>query len=493
MFYLVFYCADMSTPERHLYTENETLTEEIETSVAEHPPTSLSRKSGKQVANQLRGKVGKNDARYWLSRIFRPVNDRGIASPHFSMKVQFKGQRMAFTLGTSNKDAASRKAADIYLELLKLGTEAVLASHRAKSGEKRDGIATVGEWIVAAKAVSEANPATFNCYAASLRLIVGQILDVKKSRTRFGPRKGGASAYRASVDAASLEILSLPAVQKWRLAYVAQAKNPVQERSRMTSCNSTIRQARSLFAGKVVKFLAEVRLPVPLPFAGVEFFPKQNARYFSRIDPKDLLQTAHADLAKNDPPAFLAMLLALSAGLRRGEIDSLCWHQVDFTRELLRIENTEAASLKTRDSRDEVPIDPHVVVILRGFHAKASGPFVIEAAGDESGPRTWGHHYRADSVFTRLNAWLRAHGVAARKPIHELRKELGALVTAEHGIYAASRVLRHSNVATTAAHYSDLKTRPVVNIGGWLTPDNVIVMQPAIASVALQKKGRKKA
>jgi hypothetical protein len=58
--------------------------------------------------------------------------------------------------------------------------------------------------------------------------------------------------------------------------------------------------------------------------------------------------------------------------------------------------------------------------------------------------------------------------VKARKPLHELRKELGALVTAEHGIYAASRVLRHSNVATTAAHYSDLKTKPIVNVGGWL-------------------------
>jgi len=77
-------------------------------------------------------------------------------------------------------------------------------------------------------------------------------------------------------------------------------------------------------------------------------------------------------------------------------------------------------------------------------------------------------------VFERLTIWLRKHGVAARKPLHELRKELGALVTAEHGIYAASRVLRHSNVATTAAHYTDLKTRPVVNVGSWLNrPENI--------------------
>jgi len=80
-------------------------------------------------------------------------------------------------------------------------------------------------------------------------------------------------------------------------------------------------------------------------------------------------------------------------------------------------------------------------------------------------------------VFTRLTDWLRTKGVDARKPLHELRKELGALVTAEHGIYAASRVLRHADVSTTARHYSDLKTRPVVNVGAWLLPGNVARME----------------
>ena len=172
------------------------------------------------------------------------------------------------------------------------------------------------------------------------------------------------------------------------------------------------------------------------------------------------------------------MLLALAAGLRRGEIDSLAWHQIDFERALIRVEATESANLKTSDSRAEVPIDVGVVEVLRGFRGKASGSFVIEGEGGEYGPRVWGRHYRAEAVFTRLSHWLRKHGVSARKPIHELRKELGALVTAEHGIYAASRVLRHSNVATTAAHYTDLKTRPSVAIGSWLTPANVIAMPP---------------
>lgn len=459
--------------------------------IGEHTRTGVNSKSAEKLLRTT-PPLPKTDARYWL----RPGKLRKPAgSANYGLQVMFKGRRVAFTTRTGNREVAARIAAGIYNDLLLLGVDGTLTKHRAQRKVAVDRIATIGEWIEAARKVSEANAATFDAYAASLRLIVGQVLAVRKNKARFGPKRGGAAAYRAEIEAASLEVLTPDALQRWRLDYVAQAKNPTQERSRKTSCNSTIRQARSLFAPKVARFLPHLRLPEPLPFAGVEFFPRQSARYFSRIDPRALLEAAHRELAKVDTPAFLAMLLALSAGLRRGEIDSLCWHQVDCERELIRVETTEMASLKTSDARAEVPIDCKVAALLRGFKAKAGGPsaFVIDANGSNSGARVWGQHYRADAVFTRLNNWLRMHGVEARKPLHELRKELGALVTAEHGIYAASRVLRHSTVATTAAHYSDLKTRPVVNVGEWLPPENVVEMRHATEPVANMKKRRKRA
>jgi hypothetical protein len=152
---------------------------------AQREPTSLNLKSGKQVANHIRVSAGKNDSRYWLSRIFRPVNDRGEASPHYSMKIQFRGRRMAFGLGTGNKEAAARRAASIYTDLFTLGVEATLAKHRAQSPRKiRSEVTTIGGWIEAARGVSVSNTATFAQYAASLRLIAGQILSVKKTRKR---------------------------------------------------------------------------------------------------------------------------------------------------------------------------------------------------------------------------------------------------------------------------------------------------------------------
>ena len=199
---------------------------------------------------------------------------------------------------------------------------------------------------------------------------------------------------------------------------------------------------------------------------------------------------AQGELGESDPSAFLAMLLALAAGLRRSELDSLTWPQLDCDRAVIRIEPTETANLKTAESRGEIPIDPAIVPILRGFRAKATGPFVIEAEGGTYGPRVWGRHYRADAVFTRLNTWLRLHGVSAKKPIHELRKELGSLLTESHGIFVASRILRHSTVATTAAHYSDLKGRPTVAVGSWLLPANVTTL-PAQSSGKPTRKRRR--
>ena len=416
--------------------------------------------------------LSKTDSRYWLQPGKLKKWDR---SATYSIYIQTKGQRHSFTLGTSNRELAARLAAGICNDLVTLGIETTLAKHKPQREAVAESISTVGEWIEAAKKVTTAKESTFDDYARCLRVIASGILALRKTKKRFSPHKGGGfSKYRAVVDAASLEILTPPAIQKWRLNYLAKATNPIEKQSRMTSCNSTLRQARSLFASRIVKFLPELRLPDPLPFTGVEFFPRQNTRYISRIDPKVILPAAHTQLAKKEPAAFLALLLALGAGLRKGEIDSLRWNQIDTQRGIIRVEVTEAASLKTQDSQGEVEIDQHLAGVLQGHRAKArakDGDFVVE--NDAPVKQTTRRSYRAEETFNKLTLWLRTQGVSARKPLHELRKELGALITQEHGIYAASRALRHSNVGTTAAYYADKKERTTVDIGSWLTPANV--------------------
>jgi Phage integrase family. len=154
------------------------------------------------------------------------------------------------------------------------------------------------------------------------------------------------------------------------------------------------------------------------------FYPRQSAKYFSRIDAKALLRQARNELAENDSPAFLVVLIALAAGLRKGEIDTLCWHQIDFERGVIRVEATDTANLKSADSRGEVPLDASVVELLRGFRARASGAFVIEGRDGVSGPRMWGRNYRVQNVFDRVTAWLRGHGVTQRNRFTNFARNL---------------------------------------------------------------------
>src|SRR5215831_1875107 len=178
--------------------------------ITEHTGSSLNPKSGKQVANSFTRGAGKNDSRYWRSRIFRPINARGEVSPHYSMRLQMRKQRMAFSLGTGNAEAAARKAAGVYTDFLTLGVETALAKYRPQKAA--ESIATVGQWVEAARSVATVNPATFALYAAALRKMVGDIIRVKRNRKRFGPKGGGAQKYRRAIDAAPLSLLSPEAI-----------------------------------------------------------------------------------------------------------------------------------------------------------------------------------------------------------------------------------------------------------------------------------------
>ena len=127
-------------------------------------------------------------------------------------------------------------------------------------------------------------------------------------------------------------------------------------------------------------------------------------------------------MALNDPAAFLVILLGLCVGLRKGEIDLLPWSAVKFDLGLIRIEPTEYFEVKTEHSIGDVPVDPEILEILRGFRARATSPFVVASRRP---PRTTTlyQHYQCEPVFDRVLVWLKGHGVRGRKPLHALRKE----------------------------------------------------------------------
>lgn len=400
---------------------------------------------------------------------------------------------MAFSLGTGNKEAAALKARNIYGDLLSLGIEGTLAKHRAKKPQKGTEIAAIGEWIVEAQKVFDGKPATFGAYVRCLRSIAADIVAVEKQRHS---RKRVLN-FRRKIDAVSLEVLTPEAVQSWRIRFVKRAgSTPALQRSARISANTFIRQARSLFAERIRRFIG-LNLPDPIPFAKAEFFPRESMRYQSKIDPATLLQTAQDKLSNSDPEAFKILILALGAGLRRGEIDRLLWKQIDFNIGLIRVEATEAGDLKSADSTGEVSIDETLNGLLHGFKARATTNYVIEATGEgETNSRAWGHSYRCTPIFERLNGWLRENGVDSPKPLHTLRKESGSIIATQSGIFAASKFLRHADIGVTAAFYADHKARVSVNMGSLLgasSQENVIALPAKTHSPKPHSKTNKRA
>lgn len=280
---------------------------------------------------------------------------------------------------------------------------------------------------LAAKA--DLNPQTLRGYAIAFRAIVADIFKINGGKEKFDYRGGGHALWLAKIHAIKLADVTPERVQAWKRTFIDRARDePVKQRSAKTSFNSFLRRAKSLFAPGAIKHLSAT-LPSPLPFDGIEFEKRQLARYRSSIDPAELTRAAQKELSEADPPVFLAFLLALGAGLRRGEIDQLEWAAFQWNHNVIRIEPTRYFEPKTEHSI--------------GFRDRGGGGADLPLA---PGARTFADHYRAKAVFERLSVWLRAHGVTAGKPIHELRKEFGSMVNRQHELSAAERptaALRH--------------------------------------------------
>jgi integrase len=96
-------------------------------------------------------------------------------------------------------------------------------------------------------------------------------------------------------------------------------------------------------------------------------------KYFSNIEIEQLIRSGRRELADADPEAFKVFLLATFVGLRRREIDLLEWTAFDWQRNYLRIRQTAYFTAKTDDSEAELPLDPELIHLLRGYSARQPG------------------------------------------------------------------------------------------------------------------------
>ncbi|MEI7912747.1 MAG: hypothetical protein WCK77_24230, partial [Verrucomicrobiota bacterium] len=395
---------------------------------------------------------------------------------------------------------AAARAAAFYRSLVAGGWHGAYAAHEfAKAGMRQrpadenaaanvDPDKCLGALFLAYERVASPRASTLATYKKALRKIYAEIADVSGDG-RHETAATGNRAWKERVDSLPLTSVTTELLTEWKQRQLGRDDSTLEEkRSRAITLNSLLRNARSVFAKKHRALLTKhVELPSTLPFDDVRLEASPTPRYRSRIDAKAILKSADEELLKQKPVIYVALNLALRAGLRRREIDTLLWNSVDLERRIIHVEANEFYDLKSTDSAGGVDIGDELSGYLAAFRKQhQEGCFVLPTpplkrirkpkalsvvnngapaggAHDLSNAKrkTSSESYRCEKIFDELTAWLRAHDVKAKRPLHELRKEIGSLVADEHGIYAASRFMRHSDIRITAASYLDRKRRIV--------------------------------
>lgn len=441
------------------------------------------------------GGVSRTDIRYWQNRIAKPIGRGGQESPHYGVQITHLGRRHRFKLRTSEKRAAAKSALAIYTKILVKGWDAALAENNPKA-ERRSRCCTIGEYLEELLKTNRFEKSTWTVYVQALRSIAADIKrigDQPKLDDQGQPLKkrgkvvtvsrrdrysGGVDAWRTKVDALPLSVFTDEAVDRWKKTYIDKhGGNPEQEQRAKHTVNSMLRSARSLFSKgqkRTEDRLKHVRknllLPEPLPFKGVALEEEGSMRYVSKVDAGQLIAAAKRDLA-GDPARseqFKIFCLGLLAGLRKREIDTLTWAQVNFDKGEIHIETTAFGKPKSKNSAAAVDCDPELLALLRGWKAKASGEFVVESRTKERYKNAPKGYYRCREHFMPFNDWLNVQGITDQKKLHTLRKELGSILANKVGIFAAMQVLRHAHIQTTSKHYADKRTFMTAGLGALL-------------------------
>ena len=272
-----------------------------------------------------------------------------------------------------------------------------------------------------------------------------------------------------------LAVVTSDRIRAWKRWYVDRAgRDEIRRRRYTVTVNSYLRQARALFSKRnVLDKLRSIHLPDVLPFDGVALEPRTDQKFYGNgCEPLMLMRAAMNELGGDDHrEALKAFLLAITLGLRRREIDMLEWQSFDFTTATLRIIPTKWYALKTNESAAELPIEPEILELFRGWRAGATSEFVIES---DRAPKSVNYqHYRCEETFKALLAWLRGKGVQGNKPIHSLRKLYGSALSDMHGLHAASSGLRHADIRTTSAFYADRRVKVTPGFGSAISGASV--------------------
>jgi len=173
----------------------------------------------------------------------------------------------------------------------------------------------------------------------------------------------------------------------------------------------------------------------PNPCRGVEKYKEIKRDRF--VSHEEMPQLAKAIDAEPNPILRDALWLYLLTGLRKVELLSLQWSDVDLNREEVRLSDTKAGRAHY------LPLSSAATELLRQQPQVLGNPHVFP------GRREGQHLVNIDK------AWRRARKKAGIEDVrlHDLRRSVGSwLAQSGNSLHLIGRVLNHSNTSTTAVY-----------------------------------------
>ncbi len=319
------------------------------------------------------------------------------------------------------------------------------------------------------------------------------VYEIDGGNGKFDYVNGGRDAWVAKLDSILLADVTPEKINKWKIAFVKETgTNPVKLRKGADLIPTSImRQAKSLFSPELLVNMGTNK-PEKSPFDGVKFCPRESMRYRSTVD---IRAWSIGDTLRELPQKHMKRYFCWQHGLVSGAMRSTSCRgpRSDGIKALCGCETkTEHFTPKTSESSDDVPLDKELLAMFRGWRAKATGAFVIEASGEPLTGTSY-THYRARRRFQCLDRVAeRQRRVSAQTTS---RTPEGVWITgicAKHGIHAASRLLRHADISLTAAHYADRMRRVTFGMGDLLkAPPNVVPIDTEIVKAGRSVKGKR--
>jgi integrase len=207
---------------------------------------------------------------------------------------------------------------------------------------------------------------------------------------------------------------------------------------RPTSVNVELRALRT-----IMNIAVRWRLLGSNPFSKMQLVrvPDLPPSYLNKADFEKLLAVIREEHFKE------LVIFAVVTGMRRGEILNLRWSDLDLNQKLVHIQSGPTFKVKC-GKRRTIPLNEAAVQMLRARFGHSVGEYVFTLSGEK---------FPESYVTHKFKDYVRRANLDEQLKFKSLRATFASwLVMDGVPIFSVSKLLGHSEVATTAKHYAHL-------------------------------------